>query len=203
MLNRKGSAENWMLAVVASVLFHGLVLGVFCAPGCDAEPTDDPESTRETNAVATASSPVTEPTATTPSVPATAPSTPATPATPVTRPPRQTSRPSTMRQPTSTPTTATQRPEARPVEPRPTPTRPTTTTPAVTPPTPPTAQTEATEKPKEQVDIPAFHVVRQGDTLTKIAKKYGTTPAALAKLNGKKLRQLNVLWVGQKIKLRK
>ena len=51
--------------------------------------------------------------------------------------------------------------------------------------------------------LPAVHVVRQGDTVTKIAAAYGLTPAELAKINGKKLSEWNNIWVGQKIKLRK
>lgn len=51
--------------------------------------------------------------------------------------------------------------------------------------------------------LPAIHVVRQGDTVTKIAAAYGLTPAELAKINGKKLSEWNNIWVGQKIKLRK
>ena len=47
------------------------------------------------------------------------------------------------------------------------------------------------------------YVVEKGDTLTKIAREYGTTPEELAKANGKPLRKMNLLWVGQKIKLRK
>jgi LysM repeat protein len=51
--------------------------------------------------------------------------------------------------------------------------------------------------------LPAVHVVRQGDTVTKIAAAYGLTPAELAKINGRKLSEWNNIWVGQKIKLRK
>ena len=50
---------------------------------------------------------------------------------------------------------------------------------------------------------PAVHVVRQGDTVTKIAAAYGLTPAELARINGRKLSEWNNIWVGQKIKLRK
>ncbi len=61
----------------------------------------------------------------------------------------------------------------------------------------------ATTTPPEQTsEIPKFYVVQRGDTLTKIAKKYKTTPEELARVNGKSLKKLNLLWVGQKIKLR-
>ena len=53
------------------------------------------------------------------------------------------------------------------------------------------------------VALPAFHVVRQGDTVTKIAAAYGLTPAELARINGKRLSEWNNIWVGQKIKLRR
>ncbi len=52
-------------------------------------------------------------------------------------------------------------------------------------------------------ELPADYVVRSGDTLTKIARRFGMTPEELAKINGKPLRKMDVLWVGQKIKLRK
>lgn len=51
-------------------------------------------------------------------------------------------------------------------------------------------------------EIPEFYTVRQGDTLTKIARSFGTTPEELAKVNGKELRQMDRIWVGQKIRLR-
>ena len=49
---------------------------------------------------------------------------------------------------------------------------------------------------------PDFHIVRQGDTITKIAKDYGMTPEEIARINGKPLKRLNNIWVGQKIKLK-
>lgn len=54
----------------------------------------------------------------------------------------------------------------------------------------------------EHASVPPYHVVRPGDTLTKIAALYHTTPQQLAKLNGKKLSQMNTLFVNQKLKLR-
>ncbi len=60
--------------------------------------------------------------------------------------------------------------------------------------------TVADPAPRETPDV---YVVRAGDTLTKIAKKHGTTPEALAEINGKTVRAMNILLVGQKIKLRK
>ena len=74
--------------------------------------------------------------------------------------------------------------------------RPAPTRPAV-------ARVQPTSPDDAARELPEFHVVRQGDTLTKIAREYGTTPEELAKANGKPLRKMNLLWVGQKIKLRK
>ena len=51
--------------------------------------------------------------------------------------------------------------------------------------------------------MPEFYVVKQGDTLTKIARGFGTTPEDIAKANGKPVRQMDKIWVGQKIRLRK
>lgn len=75
----------------------------------------------------------------------------------------------------------------------------------------PKVQPAKVRPPKPTVDesedgaqeMPAFHVVRQGETLTKIAALYNTTPQKLAKLNGKSLNAMNKLWVNQKVKLRK
>lgn len=80
------------------------------------------------------------------------------------------------------------------VEPsKPAPNRP-KANPPVTPPAAPATGDEA--------ERPAFHVVRQGDTITKIAKDYGMTPEEIARINGKPLKRLNNIWVGQKIKLK-
>jgi LysM repeat protein len=48
-----------------------------------------------------------------------------------------------------------------------------------------------------------IYVVKQGDTITKIAKAHGVTPVQIAKANNKSLSRMNVIWVGQKIKLPK
>lgn len=48
---------------------------------------------------------------------------------------------------------------------------------------------------------PVLYVVRQGDNLTRIARACGSTVAELAELNGKPVKRLEKLWVGQKIKL--
>lgn len=48
-----------------------------------------------------------------------------------------------------------------------------------------------------------IYVIKQGDTITKIAKAYGVAPEDIAKANGKTLSRMNVIWVGQKIKIPK
>ena len=45
------------------------------------------------------------------------------------------------------------------------------------------------------------YVVKRGDTLTALAKECGLTVQELATLNGKSVKKLSNLWVGQKIKL--
>ena len=45
------------------------------------------------------------------------------------------------------------------------------------------------------------YVVKRGDTLTALAKECGLTVGELAALNGKSVKKLSNLWVGQKIKL--
>ena len=54
-------------------------------------------------------------------------------------------------------------------------------------------------KPSATQSSGKIHVVRQGDTLSKIAKKHNTSVAKLCKLNG--LRETSVLQIGQKIKI--
>ena len=46
-----------------------------------------------------------------------------------------------------------------------------------------------------------LYVVKRGDTLTALAKECGLTVQELATLNGKSVKKLSNLWVGQKIKL--
>ena len=58
-------------------------------------------------------------------------------------------------------------------------------------------------RPDAAASIPEFYVVKQGDTLTKIAKTFGTTPDEIASANGKPVRQMDRIWVGQKIRLRR
>ena len=66
----------------------------------------------------------------------------------------------------------------------------------------PPAPTPAAPATGDEAARPDFHIVRQGDTITKIAKDYGMTPEEIARINGKPLKRLNNIWVGQKIKLK-
>ena len=68
--------------------------------------------------------------------------------------------------------------------------------------TPATAGTSPAAPREAPASMPAIYVVKQGDNLTKIARAHGTTAEAIAKANGKSLSAMNMLWVGQKIKLR-
>ena len=54
------------------------------------------------------------------------------------------------------------------------------------------------EKP-DPVDPRRYHIVKSGETLTKIAKQYGTTVQKLVELNG--IKNANLIRVGQKIYL--
>lgn len=57
---------------------------------------------------------------------------------------------------------------------------------------------EGAAKPQEV----SLYVVRQGDTLTDIARKDGSTLEELAKLNNTTVKKLSKLMVGQKLKLK-
>ena len=75
---------------------------------------------------------------------------------------------------------------------------------AVTPAAP--SQSSAAKSPASSTstvsqDEVVTYVVKQGDNLTKIARACGATVPELAELNGKPIKRLEKLWVGQKIKL--
>ena len=59
---------------------------------------------------------------------------------------------------------------------------------------------EKQEKPKKTTSTTEIYIVKSGDTLSGIAKKYKTTVKKLAELN--KIKDVNKIYVGQKIKLR-
>jgi len=47
----------------------------------------------------------------------------------------------------------------------------------------------------------AKYTVKKGESLTEIAKRCGCTVGDLAKLNGKSLKKMSLLYVGQRIKI--
>ncbi len=63
------------------------------------------------------------------------------------------------------------------------------------------ATTVAPSTSSTSQDEVVTYVVKQGDNLTKIARACGATVPELAELNGKPIKRLEKLWVGQKIKL--
>ena len=67
--------------------------------------------------------------------------------------------------------------------------------------TPEKKDASATSKPKAGSGKTKVYVVKRGDTLTALAKECGITVQELAALNGKSVKKLSNLWVGQKIKL--
>ena len=62
--------------------------------------------------------------------------------------------------------------------------------------------TPVEEKPVNEPNTQAkYHVVVKGDTMNKIAKKYGTTLAKLKELNPQ-ITNVNKIYVGQKIRVK-
>lgn len=53
--------------------------------------------------------------------------------------------------------------------------------------------------PEPAADLPSYGTVRKGDTLTKLAKRHGTSPETLAKLN--KIKNPALIQPGQKLRL--
>ena len=71
---------------------------------------------------------------------------------------------------------------------------------AATPAAPRQSSAATTTSTVSQDEVVTY-VVKQGDNLTKIARACGATVPELAELNGKPIKRLEKLWVGQKIKL--
>ena len=69
------------------------------------------------------------------------------------------------------------------------------------PPAPPSSAGRETGAKPAAADAPLY-TVRQGDTLTEIARKDGSTFEELAKLNNTTVKKLSRLMVGQKLKLK-
>lgn len=62
---------------------------------------------------------------------------------------------------------------------------------------------EPVEKPKPQVEEPTYftYTIKKGDTLSKIAKKFGTTTKAIQAANPDKIKNVNKIYAGDKIKI--
>ena len=61
-------------------------------------------------------------------------------------------------------------------------------------------QAKVNEILKNQTNYNDYYIVKKGDNLTKIAKKYGTTVKKLKDLN--KIENANLIYVGQKLKIK-
>jgi membrane-bound lytic murein transglycosylase D len=61
------------------------------------------------------------------------------------------------------------------------------------------AAAEAAPPTAPETELPTVHTVRRGETLTSIAERYGTTAHAIARTNGRNVRQ--VLHVGDRLKI--
>lgn len=60
-----------------------------------------------------------------------------------------------------------------------------------------TQENKAQEKPKKTTSTTTIYIVKKGDTLSEIAKKYGTTVKKLAECNN--IKDVNKIYVGQKL----
>jgi len=175
MAEANDTSARWATSIIASLFLHAGVVALFAAPGCEGpSPSDGDEP--DSPSVATAGpGPAGDSDESAQTVP------------PLSSEPAGAAEGASRPAPAPTPATAADRPSP----PAPAPSRPAVAR------VPPTSPDDAAR------EMPEFHVVRQGDTLTKIAREYGTTPEELARANGKPLRKMNLLWVGQKIRLRK
>lgn len=59
---------------------------------------------------------------------------------------------------------------------------------------------EKIEEPKKKVEIPEYYVIRSGDTLEKVAKKFDITVDELVKLNN--IPDPEYIFMGNQIKLK-
>jgi len=178
MAEANDASARWATSIIASLFLHAGVVALFAAPGCEG-PSPSEGDEPETPSVAQSES-----------EPEKAPDESMPPLVPVAAEPVRPVEGASQATSAAAPAASAQAAGRAPA-PRPAPARP-----AV-------ARVQPTSPDDAARELPEFHVVRQGDTLTKIAREYGTTPEELAKANGKPLRKMNLLWVGQKIKLRK
>ena len=73
----------------------------------------------------------------------------------------------------------------------------------IKPNTTPKPQAPIKEEPKPQVEEPSYltYTIKKGDTLSKIAKKFGTTIKAIQEANPDKIKNVNKIYAGDKIKI--
>lgn len=55
---------------------------------------------------------------------------------------------------------------------------------------------------KKQESTPIYYTVKSGDTLSGIAKRYGTTVSAIQKLNTTLIKNVNLILTGWKIRVK-
>lgn len=73
----------------------------------------------------------------------------------------------------------------------------------IKPNTTPKPQAPIKEDPKPQVEEPSYftYTIKKGDTLSGIAKKFGTTTKAIKEANPDKIKNINKIYAGDKIKI--
>ncbi|MBO7482993.1 MAG: LysM peptidoglycan-binding domain-containing protein [Kiritimatiellae bacterium] len=163
MTDNERNSMNWVVAVLASVIMHAGIVGLFILSGRPSVAAVDDAPVAEADAVSAVADG--EPSA-----------------------PREAEAPAPATAEAATPPAPAAATQVR-----------TASASAAAP----SAETRPSVPLGERVaEIPEFYTVKQGDTLTKIARSFGTTPEEVAKVNGKELRQMDRIWVGQKIRLR-
>ena len=55
---------------------------------------------------------------------------------------------------------------------------------------------------KKQEATPVYYTVKSGDTLSAIARKYGTSVSAIQKLNATLIKNVNLILTGWKIRVK-
>jgi LysM repeat protein len=63
-------------------------------------------------------------------------------------------------------------------------------------------QAKVNELVKKQETAPVYYTVKNGDTLSAIARKYGTSVSAIQKLNPTLIKNVNLILTGWKIRVK-